>query len=314
MMKIKTAILALVLLNLTSCIKILNDDLASKPTKLVLNAAISPDSALTVNLSRTFNVFEDESNKNLPFVDDAQIGVFENGNHLFDLQNLGYGYYIKDDFYPAVGETYSIEASFESYKKIQSSTMIPAKVPIVSFDTLSIEVEDEYTGKETHYIGKLNYSDPGGTGNQYQLSCRVWYKDENGNEIWYDQAIWVAESETMLFDNSYGSLLWSDKYTDGKDVEIRFVFYNTYKYNKSLPAETEFIRFTFFFQSINHDYYTYLKSLNMYYESGGSEDPFSEPVVIFSNIENGYGIFGSYNTDTATAKIAFEDSRKGGDK
>ena len=314
MIRTKNVVLALVLLNLTSCIKILNDDLTSKPTKLVLNAAISPDSALTVNLSRTFNVFEDESNKNLPFVDSAKIGVFENGNHLFDLQSLGYGYYIKDNFYPVVGETYSLEATFGSYKKIQASTIIPTKVPIFSFDTLSIEVEDEYNGRETHYIGKLKYKDPGGRDNQYQLSCRVWYKNEFGDEIWYDQAIWVAESETMLFDNSYGSLLWSDKYTEGKDVEIRFVFFNTYKYDKSLAAETEIIRFKFFFQSINHDYYTYLKSLNMYYESGGSEDPFSEPVVIFSNIENGYGIFGSYNTDTATAEIAFEYEREGASK
>jgi len=314
MIKIKTVVLALALLNLTSCIKILNDDLTSKPTKLVLNAAISPDSALTVNLSRTFNIFEDESNKNLPFVDDAQIGVFENGTHLFDLKNLGYGYYIKEGFYPAVGETYSIEASYKSYKKISSNTIIPTMVPIDSFDTLSVEVEEEYTGVETHYIGKLKYKDPGGISNQYQLSCRVWYEDETGKETWYDQAIRVAESETMLFDNSYGNLLWSDKYTDGKDVEIRFVFFSSYKYDKSLPAETDIIRFTFFFQSINHDYYTYLKSLNMYYESGGSEDPFSEPVVIFSNIENGYGIFSSYNTDTATAKIAFDNNGKGASK
>jgi hypothetical protein len=118
----------------------------------------------------------------------------------------------------------------------------------------------------------------------------------------------------MLFDNSYGSLLWSDKYTDGKDIEIRFVYYYSYNYKKGIVANSDFIRFTFFLQSINQDYYTYLKSLNMYYESGGSEDPFSEPVVIFSNIENGYGIFGAYDTDTVTTKIAIGNNRKGSAK
>jgi hypothetical protein len=77
---------------------------------------------------------------------------------------------------------------------------------------------------------------------------------------------------------------------------------------------SRFISFDFFFKSINHDYYTYLKSLNMYYETGGSEDPFAEPVVIFSNIENGYGIFGSYSTDTVSARIAIERNGEGSDK
>lgn len=315
-MRLKTLVFALsfLALTLTSCVKILNDDLASKPSKLVLNAAISPDSALTVNLSHTFNIFEDESNKNLPFVDSAQIGLFENGNYLFDLENLGYGYYIKKDFYPVIGEEYSFKASHKNFEKIESKTAIPQKVAIVSFDTLSIEIEDEYTGHETQYIGKLKYNDPAGISNQYQLSCRIWYKDQHGDEVWYDQAIWVPESETMLFDNAYGSLLWSDKYSDGKEVELRFVFHYSYYYKQRKLQENDYVRFTFFFQSINHDYYTYLKSLNLYYETGGSENPFSEPVVIFSNIENGYGIFGAYSADTVSTRIVFENNRKGGRK
>ena len=118
----KYFIILLLALSLTGCVKIITGDLEAKDPKLVLNSAISTDSAITVNLSRTFNIFDDESDKNLPFIDGAQVSFFENGNHLFDLENLGYGYYAKPGFYPETGKEYSVEASYSGFTSIESKT------------------------------------------------------------------------------------------------------------------------------------------------------------------------------------------------
>lgn len=295
------------------CVKILDNDLKSKEAKLVLNAAISTDSSITVNLSRTFNVFDDESNNNLPFVDTAKVSFYENGQYLFDLENLGYGYYVKAGFYPEVGEEYSITASYNGFESIESKTIVPSLVPIKEFDTLELMIDDGYY-KEVQYVGVLKYKDPAGIKNQYQLTCRLLQKDEDGNDVWYSQYLWVPDMSDFFFETYNGDLLWNDKYSDGREVEIRFVFFSIYDYMEIKQREMDTIRFEFFLQSVNNDYYTYLNTLNLFYESGGGGDPFMEPVVIFSNIENGYGIFGAYNSDVATTEIIVNNDYKGGRK
>ena len=48
--------------------------------------------------------------------------------------------------------------------------------------------------------------------------------------------------------------------------------------------------------TISEEMGNYYKSNNLYYES--EYNPFSEPVNVYSNIHNGYGLFSSFSTDT----------------
>ena len=292
---------------LVGCVKVLNDDLGTKETKLVLNATISPDSLFFVNLSRTFNIFEDESNQNLPFIDSAVINLYEEGNFIAKLKGTENGYYYNPGFYPEIGKEYKIEASSGNYKQIVSKTVIPAPVPIAKFDTAIVEVTDEYQGTEVRYIGVITYNDPANVANQYQLTCRFSAVDGSGTTYSDYAPIWPVEGDQHFFEpGSNGNLVWGDKYTDGNEVTVRFVFYSTYKYNEGKSRETQKFHFVFYLQSIDKDYFTYLKSVGIYWESGGSDNPFSEPVVIHSNVDNGYGIFGGYSEDTASTDLYIE--------
>lgn len=308
----KQIILLLALISLTGCVKIIDDDFSAKDPKLVLNAALSTDSSLTINLSRTYNIFDNESDKNLPFIDGAEIGLFENGNWIFDLENPGYGYYVKPGFYPETGTEYRIEATSKGFAGIESKTTIPSPVQITEFDTVVLVIMDEFYGDEIRYIGYLTYKDPAGTSNSYRLRCKMWIKNDDGEIIRMDQYLWVFDNDYYFYDNANGNLLWNDKYSDGKEVEIRFVYYSNNFYKSVKPDEQDTLTFVFSFETLNQEYYTYLKSLNRYYESGGGDNPFSEPVVIYSNIENGYGIFGGFGRDTVSTKIILDNNRKGG--
>ena len=300
----------LLLLTISGCVKIINDDLEKKETKLVINAAINPDSVFYVNLSRTFNIFDDESAKNLPFIDGADVKLYKNGDFLTTLEGTGDGYYYYPGFNPAIGDEYSIEASFGSYKPVKSNTIIPPVVKIVDFDTATINIENEYNGKEVRYVGIIKYNDPEGVANQYQLSCKFLALDSQGNYYWSPVAIWSMEGDERFFDGAVGgNLIWSDKYTDGNEVTVRFRYYTGYEYIEGKARDTERIHFLFSLQSINKDYYTYLKSVDVYWETGGGENPFAEPVVIHSNVENGYGIFGGYSQDTVSTDIYYNTYR-----
>lgn len=297
---------------LTGCVKILNSELKSKETKMVLNAAISTDSVFTVNVSRTFNIFENESENNLPFINGANVRLFENDNYLFNLDSFGYGYYRKSDFYPEAGKQYRITVSYGSYKNIESIASVPHMVPIVAFDTSSIIAVPSYGGTETEYTGKITYNDPPDTTNYYQLTCMLYIYNGPNLLFAYQQGIWPTDENSRFFDGEYnGNLLWSDKLTNGQQVSFSFVYYSSYEYELPPDRDQQRLKFEFRLQSLTKEYFTYLKSLGIYWETGGSDNPFSEPVVIYSNVDNGYGIFGAYSQDTTSVSFLFDNNDGG---
>ena len=315
MKKIILLVVIITTILLSGCVKILNDELKTIDPKLVLNATISPDSMYAVNVSRTFNIFEDESENNLPFIDSAAVQLFEDGSFVSNLQNIGAGYYINSGFFPQTGREYKVEVSYGSYPSIEGTASIPEVVPIKNFDTLTIQTNDEYEGKHLQFVGKLTYDDPPGEENFYQLSCRIIYVDLNGDAYVYEQYIWPVDENKRFFDGySNGGLLWSDKLNDGKEVSFEFVYFDSYEYGKKASAYQEQGRFIFYFKSVSKEYYTYLRSMDVYSETGGSDNPFSEPVVIYSNVENGYGIMGGYSQDTTSINLVLFSDGEGGSK
>jgi uncharacterized protein YceK len=290
---------------LAGCTKILNDDLKKKDPKLVVNATIVPDSAFSVNISRSFHVLEDESDKNLPFLDKATVQVFENGDYLFNLDYKTYGNYDKTDYTPETGKKYTLKVSCPGFKDVTCQASIPEKVPILDFDTTFTHISDEEYGDYYYYSGKLKYNDPSGIENQYLLSSKLGYKTETGDTIWGESWLWPDEAAELLALELNGDIFWDDKYTDGKEVTIDFNFYTystTYPDN-DLP-ETDTVLIVFYFKTINKDYYRYLNSLEKYfYDTYEGTGPFTEPVVIYTNVDKGYGIFAGYALDTTSVKI-----------
>ncbi len=317
MKKIVLSLLFLSYIMLSGCVKILNDELKTKETKLVLNAAITPDSVFTVNVSHTSNIFEDESADNLPFIDSAKVLLFEGDNLLYQLQNTGYGFYSNPGFYPQTGKQYKVTVSYGTYHDIESVASIPPKVPIVSLDTSSVFTTDEYGNNITNFFGEITYNDPPGVANYYQLSC-VLYNYYNDSLVYVDpqSPVWPTDENERFFDSQSGSsLLWSDKLTDGKQVTFKFIFlYAYYGYNKMATDDKQTYKFEFHLKSITKSYFTYLKSLGVYWETGGSDNPFSEPVVIYSNVDNGYGILGAYNSDTISVSYTVSTGEGEGGK
>jgi hypothetical protein len=226
------------------------------------------------------------------------------------MENTKNGYYRHEGFFPQKGNEYKITASYDGYNTVEAKTGIPDEVPIISFDTSSVITYYEY-GSDMEIHANIKYKDPPDVKNFYLLDCRVRNKSPEGEYFWYDNGLWIPETSQMLFDNDYGDILWSDEYSDGKEVTLDVGFMNLYIDGRNI-TELDTSHFVFCFKSITQEYYTYLKSLNIYYETGGSDNPFIEPVVIYSNVNEGYGILGGYNQDTATFDFIYDNGMKKG--
>ena len=311
-MKHSVILLIIILFSFTGCIKVLNDDLKSEKTKLVVNGVISPDTIISLNVSHTFNIFDAEINENMPFIDNATVKFYQDGEYLFDLENQDTGYYTKN-FYPQTGKQYSITVSAPDYDDVSAETKIPLAVKIVKFDTTTTFYY-EYDTKYMKLNADLTYNDPPGEENYYMLTGQyhLFYEQGDINET-VELDLTVPEGEAELFDNAYGSyLLWSDKLINGQEVTIHFSYLQWYM-GYGNGKEPLNMTFTFYFKSVSKDYYFYLKTLSLYHETNNI-DPFMEPVVIYSNIKNGYGIFGSYNMDSAVIEKEIVDgiNKEGG--
>ena len=307
----KFTFLLFYIISLTGCVKVINDDLQSEETKLVINSVISPDSVFTVNVSKTSNIFDDESLNNLPFINDAEVKVYEDGDFLFNLDFDEHGYYFRD-YYPETGKKYTVEVLQKDYKTISSTTVIPEAVKVKSFDTITEEWSDEY---QAYYLStSFKYDDPEDVENFYMLRGEAFSEDSDGNIYNLKLDFAVPEVDESLYDISWGNLLWSDRLIDGMNITVKFYFFFwSYVDDGTGDKELGQIKFRFYFTSVSKDYYLYLKSVNLYYETVDT-DPFMEPVIIYSNVENGYGVFGSFSTDTNTLiyNIPFRGFKKGG--
>ncbi|MBK7028756.1 MAG: DUF4249 family protein [Bacteroidales bacterium] len=77
------------------------------------------------------------------------------------------------------------------------------------------------------------------------------------------------------------SYYFSDQYVNGQEFSIELPI----TYSGDTPGVDIFVELS----TLSKDYFLFRKSLIKYNES--QNNPFSEPIKIYTNIENGYGIF-----------------------
>ncbi len=298
----------LAVLLFSSCTKTIDDQLPENEPKLVINGLINPDSVLRVNISKTVHVFENESSNNPPFIEGAATKFYRDGEFLFNLEEGDNGYYSKPGYFPSLNHNYKIEVEKTGYPSVFAETKIPSPVLIQSFDTTL----NSGNGDDDFYYGEkisceLKYHDPSGTGNFYRLDCFLLYYDEAGNEYLSIQYIYVNENEEYLFDKTFGYLLWTDQLTDGDEVTINFGFYpDGYYFAEGNPENASSVTYLFVLNSVSEDFYRYDKTRSLYFDTGGSNNPFSEPVLIYTNITNGFGVFGGFSNDTVSLQYTFD--------
>lgn len=308
----------LILLVATSCEtteKI--DDFPLRPSKLVVNSYFSADSVWAIQVSKSLSVLD---NADLQMVNNVSIDVFKNDELIDTIRGPGQdGWYRSDLSLPEAGENYSINVSTPDFSSvIYAEDIAPEPVPIskVSFtlidssfyyDHYLTETGDEYYTRIYGMVeGRFNItiSDPAAMENYYQLSL---YAYNEGYYYHEDSIISYREKRQIYFttndpvagdndDSHRSSLLFSDDIFNGQNYQLKVAIID---HNATLDKEyvIELLSFT-------RAGYLYRRSVEDYRNSKG--DPFSEPVLIYSNIENGFGIFAGYGVNTYPFQLFIE--------
>ena len=313
----KVIILCLVLF---SCEKVVDLNIPEHTPMLVVNGILDTDSIPSIFISSSQGAF---SNTSIPgCVFDATVNLYEDNvlmgemtldtNHVDtfmilgdnwweDINNESISYYTYD-INPKAGSTYSIDVNHVDYASAYATTLIPNDIELIEFNVI-----DNATTDTTTYNATLNviFQDNFNQNNYYRMRLflhtqgDVWYddNDEDSQVIEKSYPLVLYSNDQSLsqgipwdgYTFSGRTALFSDNLFNGEEKEISFDI--EYKLAGIEYGDSLFLQFT----SFSEDGYNYFNSIELNRDQFIS--PFgTEPVPVFSNVENGIGIFAGGNS------------------
>lgn len=332
----KYIVFYLLVATLTSCVKDIDlTDLKPHPS-LVLNSFINPDSTFRVSVSRTQFMYEKPQDLTLS---NADVSLFIN-NELkeklrWEKPSGKKGYYVST-YQVQADDHIRIEAHAPGYTPVRGETSMPVPVKIKS-------IQIEKTRTDLYAATNLNilitFQDLPGKDNYYGINILTQIRNriEGEDAPWVDQEpsyrVSFSFKENIVFNNRYNvlddvlgntteynnttGLIFSNELIKGKEYTLKASTTIYQKYvivdeNGVKTEENHDYRFIINLSSVSESYHLHFKSIeNKMFggiigdlsDSGGLAEPFS----VYSNIEGGAGIVGTYQIDTRSAVVPYEE-------
>jgi len=276
-----------------SCEKVIPFEGEVNTPKLVINSVFESDSTFKVHVSSSRNVIDTASFQN---IEDAIVIIKkENGNVVEILNHQGNGFYIGQAF-PVQNQTYTLEVNHPNYANITASDSLPSPITINNVDTST--VLDPINGDRIKI--SMNFDDPINTQNYYLIETYaineyLLIKDLDTTEYELDTAKQYMVLTDEVFQN--GGSPWRDQglFNDllfngqNKTLELEIPNNNWSGSEDGYDWSYKTLTLRLYLHNISLSYYYYRTSLELFQSASGN--PFAQPVQVYSNVENGFGVF-----------------------
>ena len=274
----------------SACEKPVNIDLPYDGNKIVINSLIMRDSFIYARLTNSTPARGSNGyNTGFPIPAGAKIDLYE--NDVFKETLVRRNIYGKDYFVSVSkateGKKYTLKASATGLDNAEGSDIIPHKP---SFS--GVEFRQISTGNNEKARIVINIDDPAGEKNYYRL--RLYAADTNtspaGPRFFIDKQDYqyfkvdnlASSSDFDIFgDYEYSQLYFTDDKFDGRNVSLTVDI--SYFSPSQQYIAPELVH-------LSKDSYHYLQSRENQFNNEGN--PFTEAVVVYNNINGGYGIVG----------------------
>ena len=309
-----------------ACTKELDIALPVTPSQLVLNGLLHPDSTIRISLTTTLP--SSVSSTDFPVVNNATVRLYEDGELLSNLTFQDSVYVL--DYRPKPGEEYAVEVEVPGFEVVSATDRMPYSLEVEvcllkespsEFNYLWFEATmTDHPGKSNYYWFDIAVSD-------YSVFNCAYFREEDTLICNNDASTLYVEN--MAFLHSYSTVpdnfnAYVDNTTEGITEYDRYIRVDDNTLNgKRITLEmtsqydpmfqygelsrldsnqTAVLQIT----NASQHYDRYLKSSVIYFLNNDyfyGPNPFSETTQIYSNVENGTGIFAAYNS----VSIAVED-------
>ena len=285
----------------SSCEKIIEFNGEKTTPFLVMNSVLKADSTVKVHISKSRFFLDDDSA--MSDINTATVKMWVNNIEQTPLQLLNNGIYYSQ-YKPKTGDKIKITASASSLVDISSTTIVPEPPEVISIDTIyGYETQDGYNSKMLNFDIKFKDSQNLDEyyliyGKQKEYHHSIDTNNEESSEydmqLFSDDVIFKNENSANFTDeNAYSNNafnIFSDALINGKEYTFRMktnIYYDSYQQSEQKKT------YKIYFQKITKDWYLYLKTISIV---NNDLSMFTEPVQVYSNIQNGLGVLGASNT------------------
>ncbi len=302
----KIIYLSILCLVISACVSKYEVVLPDTPKTLVINGYLTNNISDSAGIQISQAVSTLSQDWPAPDATGAVVALFENGTKVKTLflnqigsNNLGF---TTNGFMPKAGKTYRVEAKFKDFDAVSAEQVMPTDMPIFTAryrDSISFANGGGTRGGSSNAIAGVDISfvDNGSTTDYYEIQVYTQDSiDTNGDGI-NDVLSPPIQRSIEPFNNvgesvgsigSGSSLLLSDQTFNGQRISFSVLSYELrYGYNYYNPGAIpkRSVRLT----HITQDRYLYLKSKLKQDQSGVGL--LVEPVYVYSNVSNKFGIF-----------------------
>lgn len=266
------------------------------------------NNGLTVNTNLGFSRYGYRLKIASDIIKDADVFLTVNGNYHGQMVYDEFTYTYKSSYVPKEGDKLCMRVETDSFPAAESEIHIPygRKMQLVSWEKVYSSnkdrvVEDQmydYMGQDTVVRITLRIMDPEVVQDYYRLKVRGYalssYSDGSVAYIHND----IYTSADIIFKDeqlnkgyrgwpAYFSNVFPDQLFNGKEYE-----FTVESRLRKGDAGTNYIVVEL--QSITKELYYYLKSAMLYRIT--DQDAYTEPIMIYSNIDDGWGILGGVSS------------------
>lgn len=297
------------------CERNITVDLPNKEVKLVVNSISNRDSTTSplierFELGKSRSILEPvqsgtQTQRETFFTKEGIFFLYAN-DILFD--TLTYdnvlGYYPRRNFFSGTIKKYTIKGGAPGFPQIEASSIIPAYIPVKVL-TYKPKARKKNDGTLLDEV-TISFNDPPNENNFYG----VYFKKANQNNSWSPVFCFSSKDRDLdevreKFDPidpdpCLESAMLTDLNFNGSEKTLKFEIPSA-DMNSFVNTQTGAImRPLIRLEHITEDYYRYIKSRNRNISVQGN--PFAEPVNVYTNVKNGYGIFTFYTSSEQEIK------------
>ncbi len=272
-------LIAVLVAMFTSCEKpVTNVDLPDSEPKPVVFSYLNPGADTIfaeVFYSRPIN----KPSPPIKFtIKDAEVNITEEGGQTVTLQYNPE----RDIFYTAIESSFlKVNGRYTISVKAPNGDQVDAscELPVQNTSLRVTKVDSVFSPTSVLYQFTVEFDDIIGKPDFYRLIAKAVVQ-----QVWDQDTSTYEYSLGFNFDNSYIAVNTRDGETFVASTQLEIWRDQFWSYEKLLGMK-------FYLLSTDEPYYLFHTSLQNYVP----DNPFAEPTVVYSNINNGLGVFGGYN-------------------
>jgi len=213
------------------------------------------------------------------FVANADVYIYEENILKEKLTHIKQGYYKSLNYLPVENKKYQIKINVPGFDTISAETFIPKfkDLDTIYYENIDkTELDDDFE----YYFARLNikFTDNKNEKNLYMINMFNWWT--------YYQTDDILIKEIISANSYFGAreIFFTDDFLNGQNYNMQIDA--AYNGNDSVNIVMDYC-------NISEEMYEFLKTKFLLQKT--YDNPLAEPVIIYSNIINGTGIFAGYS-------------------